>query len=255
MSARITRLRNALGLAVVALGSACAGTETGNPPFSGEVSANAIATGSAVTLRSEGTVATVQEVWVNLGQLELGGADPCADATGRIAPLGIDDHGGPEAAPLPAIDNGGGYCRFRVDLPDQAFELPAGAPAALSNHAVVLSGVTASGIPFEAAVSPATEVRLSAQAPVAFGADAPRKVLAFDVSTWLENVDFDALEPVAGRIRLHSASDEGTDAGTAENEAAARSIAERLARGIALYPDEDGDGRPDSDIPLAEAAR
>jgi hypothetical protein len=146
--------------------------------------------------------------------------------------------------------SGDDYCRLRVPLDRANDPLPAGAPADLENHSIVVLGARSDGTPFHLAADVRREVDVrSRDEPFSVRSDANALLLTFDVSVWFAGVDLDAAEVAGGEIAIDDS----------ENGELLDAFEENVERAIALYRDanRNGDLDPDEDdaVPLAEGGR
>lgn len=221
-----------LGTATVGLlvAAAC-GTETGNPEGTVELQYNARSSSPFVTLTASAGSLSVDAVWLRLAPIAL---EPCStDEPVMVDALGLTDHSGADAAvqlvKVPDVD----YCGITASM--EVGPADAGAPVVTAGASIALTGTLADGRRFEVVVP--TEqtfdmVLLDEPLPAAGS-----WLLSFDVGTWLDRAELDALpgDPVV--------VDGATNAG------ALAALTGRLADGIALYLDEDGSGTVDADEP------
>jgi hypothetical protein len=235
-----------VALALSSLG-ACIGTETGNPPLTGEIAVNAHSSDPATAaLRSSEGGITVDGVWLGLSEIHFVDVALCAEApTGvaNVGPLAIANHAAPEVARAELIYDEASYCSVRASLIRQEGELPAGAPAELVGNSFLVTGTNAGGTPFRVIVGPALPLDLAALGgELSLGAGEGYLFLGFDVATWFGDVDLDsAVVGTDGTITLS----------TSDNSALFARFEENLVPGFELYFDLDRDGEPDDPTPIA----
>lgn len=228
----------ALAAVAITLSSCAGGTETGNPSFTGELAYTAYSSAPGrVGVRAAGSDATVTAVWLDLGDIGFV-ADCGADAgTAVTAPaLGIGDHAAGRHNLTRFELTPESFCRVTVPfgVAGQG-TLPAGAPPSLRDHAVVVEGTRADGVPFSVLGDAAAVFPLSAgSGGFAMTAGSGKALLAFDVARWLD-LDLASVAPTAGAILV--SADEHADLH-------ARFL-RNLGAGIVLFRDGDGDGRVD----------
>jgi hypothetical protein len=232
----MSTLRLVVMVALAVIATACTVTETGNPPFAGQMALTADTSDPDVVGLGGGTgAAIVEEAWVGIGDIRFVRAVVC-DAPGETEV----DVPGPVIAELvaePAVVSvelaGDDYCRVRVPL-DRVGALPSGAPPDLVDRSVVLLGRRSDGTPFRIAsrIERESDVR-SRGAPFELSEGLRAVVLAFDLALWLEDVDLGtATVDADGTIRV----DDDTNRDLLD---AFEASAERALR---LFRDTDQDG-------------
>ncbi|MEO8900341.1 MAG: hypothetical protein ABI627_02355 [Polyangiaceae bacterium] len=240
---RRCRWSSPLGLFLLAIGtlSGCSsGTETGNPPFTGELSYTAFSSEpSQVGLPASVSAAVVDNAWLDLdavGFLSAGSCSAAQPAELVVPALGIGDHAAGNHNVTLFESTATSYCG--LDLP---FALAAAgelgsAPAALADHSIMIKGTLADGTSFQILSSATPTVHLAADGETfALDAAAARTTIAFDVAVWLSNLDFSSAARVGETISISAQ----------ENPALLAQFERNLPGGIALYRDEDGDGKLD----------
>lgn len=233
--------------AVLLLVPACAGTETGNPPLTAELSVDAHSREPArIGIDVDATEATVEEVWVSVGPLRFIGDDACAapgEAMAQIPSIAAEDHADATAARAVFETTERSFCTVEVNLDLAAAPLPAGAPPELDGASVVVLGHRPDDTPFVIVTDAAAPIpvrALDGRFPIAEGADG--LFLGFDMATWLDGVDLaGATVGMDGRIVIDAD----------DNPALAAAFEANLAPGIELYADQDRDAVPDDPTPLA----
>jgi hypothetical protein len=241
----------AVGLGLWLIG--CAGTETGNPSFDGTLGYDAYSSQPAqVALRGvqDGAPVVVDAAWIVLGEVRFDRPERCGEpATAHVdvPGLGAGDHAGSQAPASQVAFESGRYCSVRValQLPKQS---PAGAPAELAGHSLLITG-QADGQAFRVASALDAPLTLSAADAAGFELDDAQSgvLLGFDVDAWLADVPW-ADAPVDGSgTRVIDAQR------TPELSAA---FDAHLAQGVKLFRDRDADGLLDEEREeLAHAAK
>ena len=218
------------------------GTETGNPSFRFELSYTAYSSAPRVIgLRSEATEATVSNAWLDLDTVALDRAGNCGAASSDVvlAPaLGIGDHASGNHNLTRVEVRQGAFCG--LDLPFVRAHVDGivdNVPAELAEHSIMLAGELSNGTKFSLLSSATPTVRLVADAG-SFRLDEQHAhtLIAFDVATWLAGLDWSEASLRAGAIFVSAE----------ENAALLRQFEGNLARGVALYRDQDGDGQLDA---------
>ncbi len=245
--------RVGLGFLALCLWSAgCAGTETGNPSFDGTLGYDAYSSAPArVALRGaperDQALFRIQSAWLVLGDVGLLGDDACDDQTGQgelghAKGLGAGDHVGTQAPAthfeLPASK----LCGVRLPIAGK-LEIPESAPDALVNRSILIEG-TRDNVPFRIASAAKLDVVLRTDASdFEFDRAHAGLLIGFDVAAWFEWVDWSVVDPdETGTLILDDAHNQPQ---LAEFEA-------RIAKGIALFRDSDGDGLLDrGSLPIA----
>jgi hypothetical protein len=161
-----------------------------------------------------------------------------APATFSIPALGVGDH----AAGLHAVTyfelKAGTYCSLELPLVvADAASVPATAPASLIGNSLLIEGTLQDGTPFSILSRTTPTLRLVSDAAAGFAidADAPAVLITFDVASWLTGLDFASATRNSGAIVISSS----------ENSALLSAFEAKIASGVALYRDTDGDGRLD----------
>jgi len=227
--------------------SGCLGTETGNPPLTGEISVDAHSSDPATAaLRSSEGGITVDGVWLGTGEMRFVDVALCAEApagVANVAPLDVDNHANVGAAREALLYDTAPYCRVRVPLVRQDGALPMGAPASLAGNTLVLTGTSTAGVPYELVSGAATDLDLEATGGQFVLAEGEGFVfLGFDVGTWFTGVDLDSGTPNGDGTIIVSAE---------ENTALLTTFESNLEAGFELYRDLDRDGVPDEPEPIA----
>jgi len=237
MRRRAHGLRWAPALMLIA---ACSVTETGNPPFAAQMALTAETTApERYSLGPGGTDVIVDQVWVGVGDLRFVRAAVC-DAPGATeidvpAPGNLELVSEPTLVPFDIA--GDDYCRVRVPLERAQAPLPAGAPAELEDHSIVVTGSRADGTPFLIAtrINREADVR-SRGAPFPLSEARRSVLLAFDVATWLGGVDLASADVSAdGRVIVDDAN----------NDALLDLFEDNVGVALRLFRDGDGDGQLD----------
>ncbi|HVU01091.1 MAG TPA: hypothetical protein VHE30_05035 [Polyangiaceae bacterium] len=235
-SARLGGLAVTIG--AIFLAACTGGTETGNPSFTGEVAYTAYSSApDRIGVRSEGSVANVSSVWLDLGDIGFS-ADCDADAGAPVkAPaLGVGDHAAGRHNVTRFELEPESFCRVTVPFGVAGQDaLPEGAPALLRDHSVVVEGTRADGVPFTVLGDAASTFALPAvSGTFAVTASTGKTLLAFDVARWLD-LDLASVAPSAGAVTV--SADEHADLHAV--------FLGNLGPGIVLLRDEDGDGHVD----------
>jgi len=223
-------------------GGCTGGTETGNPPFKAELSYTAYSSDpTRVGVRAPSTQLVVDNAWLDLDGVALLGTGSCADttpATLSLPALGIGDHAAGQHNATVFRVASGDYCALEVPfvLAPQS-EVGEGAPPDLARHSIMLAGALSDGTPFTLLSASTPRVRLLADAgSFEISAQSSRTLIAFDLAAWLADLNWEQAARVDGVIHIS----------TDENAALLAQFEGQLARGIALYRDEDGDGQLDA---------
>lgn len=248
------RLRALCVAALLLTAAGCAGTETGNPSFEGELAYDAYSSEPAVAALREGEQgAVVTQVWLDLGDVTFVDNNHCAApeaATGHADGLGPGDHAPNAGARTRFWLPIGEYCSVRLPLlrASDDDDLPKGAPDALRGHSIVLEGELPErdGTPFLIASKLEHTFSLVADhASFELGPDTARVLLGFDVAAWLDGIELSAEEPDGdGRVVI--------------SEDSRPELLERfegnLAQGVDVFFDPSGKGRfEDAGARLAHA--
>jgi len=211
-----------VALGVLVVGGGC-GTETGNPEgMSVELGYNARSSRPDVVGFDEGAEIVVDTVWLRLDAVTL---TPCDGPEATFAGLGLADHGGVEAATQVLPVDSARFCGVSTRAavaapgPDE--------PEVVGGAAIVIEGRRGGGRPFVVAVDEPVDlgVLLDGAPPPSDG----RWLLSFDVATWLDPDELGALP----------------DASVEVGGTALWSLVDRLADGVSLHLDRDGDGSVD----------
>lgn len=233
-----------LGLLVLAagpLGSCSSGTETGNPTFTGALSYTAFSSDpSQVGLPASASAAVVENAWLDLDTVSLFGAGSCRSsqpAKTLVPALGVGDHAAGKHNVTLFQLTAGLYCGLDLPFVRAASGDLADAPAALADHSILIEGTLADGSSFQILSSATPTVHLAADTE-AFSLDAAAAgtLIAFDVAAWVANLDFASASRVGESITISAQQNPGLLAQFERN----------LAGGVALYRDEDGDGKLDA---------
>jgi len=226
---------------------ACAGTETGNPPLTAELTVDAHSREPArVAIDADATEATVEEVWVSVGPVRFIGDDGCDapdDVMAQIGSIGTEDHADGTAARAAFETTERSFCTVEIELAAAAAPLPAGAPPELEGATVVVLGHRPDDTPFiivSTRTAPIAARAVSGRFPIEPGADG--LFLGFDMATWLDGLDLaGATVGMDGRIVIDAD----------DNPASSAAFESNLAPGVEIYRDQDRDAVPDEAAPLA----
>lgn len=233
-----------VGLGVWLCGlTGCAGTETGNPPFAGKVGYDAyssVPTRVALRAAEQPPAAKapiqVDAAWLVLGNVSFLGDGECTGQgeLGHAKALGAGDHVGTQAPPTAFELEPAKLCGVR--LPIAAGEVPSSAPTELTGHSILLTG-TRDGKSFRIASQARAEVLLRSDGrDIALDDDHPAVLIGFDVAAWLDSIEWSSINSDAGTLIV---DDEHNTAQLAKFEA-------KIAAGIALFRDANGNGLLDS---------
>jgi hypothetical protein len=242
------------GWLACALCAACAGgSETGNPARPTEIALSVHTSDAhAVALASSTGDARIDQAWVAFARFEFFAAGTCKD-------LG-NGNGDEHRAPLIAADLAkpgvkaqidlapGKYCGVVVPINQHTAPLPAGAPAELGDHSIVVRGKLADGTPFLIAHPEQDELELGALNDT-FTAEpnGASLLFSFDVARWLLGLDLGA----AARER-----DGSIQIDEAHNGALLDAFEANVECALELYRDVDGDGtRSAGDALLARCTK
>jgi hypothetical protein len=216
------------------------GTETGNPSLTGELSYSGVSSAPTdIGVRQGGAVATVHNAWFALDEVTISSAGDCGvqgNASFSVRALGIGDHAAGIHNATDFEAPAGAFCSVVLPfLPVAADDTTA--PAELRGHGVVVAGELADGTPFllESDQAPLVELR-GPDNGFELSSQAPNVLLAFDFATWLEDADWATASVDSDRILVSERS----------NPELLQKFEARLAAGVALYRDRDGDGVLDS---------
>ncbi len=244
MSARLRCFAWSVCALTLMLAGCTGGTETGNPSITGQLSYTGVSSDpTEIGVRQGGDVATVDAAWFSLDRVTVSAAGDCGiagDDQFVVDALGIGDHaaGIHNATAFEAV--AGAFCS--VEVPFVA--VPAderAAPVELRGHVVVLTGELADGTPFVIQSDKPALIRLQATGSgFELSSAAADTLIAFDFATWLADVDFASASVEGGQVTLSETS----------NTNLLRQVEARLANGVALYRDSDGDGVIDVDPEL-----
>lgn len=227
---------------------ACNVTETGNPPFAGQMALLATSSDAPrISIGGGGSEVTIEEAWVVVDDIRFQSQPLCDTGTEvRVvvsAPGPIDLALSPTVIPfmLPSDE----YCRARFPLARATAPLPAGAPPTLEDRSIVVIGTRVSdGAAFEARLreTPSLDVR-SRGAPFRLDAALRALVVAFDAARWFEGVSLAGAttEPGGGIV-----IEQGT------NDAIADALEANVERSFRMFRDldEEGDLDPEDESEL-----
>jgi hypothetical protein len=230
----------------------CAGTETGNPSFSGTLGYDAYTSEpTRVALRlaepaAHGEV-VVDAAWLVLGDVAVLHAGECqepAEAHTHVPGLGAGDHAGTQAPASTVELTAGRYCGVRLPFVVRD-ALPAGAPDALRAHSILITGTLADGRSFSVASARSSEVLVASNASFELDAQRAGVVIGFDVAHWLAQLPWPAATTNMEAVTVDA--DHNPDVLSA--------FEAQLAAGVELFRDADGDGMLDSEHePIASGA-
>jgi hypothetical protein len=216
-------VKRALAIASLLL-SACAGTETGNPPFAPSVSAE---TGVPMGIVP---MASLDAAWLAIEDVELvpscsAGDDGTIVTSGQVAL----DLAAARAVETEAVLEEGDYCAFR-------FERTAWAdadPTALSGFTLAIDATVGPDTPVRIRSARTGSIALVADEPFAMTAEMGSLLVFVDESLLFSGVSFaGAAREADGSILISSEA----------NSALLDRIEAQLAGALFLYRDTDGDG-------------
>jgi hypothetical protein len=225
--------------ACIAVGlAACAGTETGNPSFEGQLAYDAYSSNvTAVALRQsepnpDGQAIVIDSAWLVLGDVSLL-KDGACDGTPSDAPvnatgIGEGDHaaGGHVVTTLSA--DAGRYCGVALPF-ERAGSEPIAGPPELADRSVLIKGRLQDGSPLTLA-SGLDEVLVLRGDAFELGEGARDLMVGFDLAVWLGALDFRAAERNAdGSITVDDA----------HNAALLGAFEQALIEGTGLFRDPD----------------
>jgi len=196
------------------------GTETGNPEgMSVELAYNARSSRPEVVGFDDGAAVVVDTVWLRLDEVTL---DGCGAQLETYPGLGMADHAHVEAAAQTLDSSFATFCGVSTLAAPGATD---GEPAHIQGASIVVEGHLDSGEAFVLRIDDAVDlgVALDGQTPPAEGS----WLLTFDVAAWLDPADLTVLD------------DEGVV------EVNAVPFRERLADGVSLHVDANGNGQVD----------
>jgi hypothetical protein len=235
-------------LGLVLLGGGCSsGTETGNPSLSltGALSYTGYSSRpDDFGVREGGAVATVDNAWLDLDTVRISPDGACridAGETFSVTGLGIGDHAAGNHNSTSFVAKAGSFCNVGLPFVRAPESTVANAPPELSGNSLLIFGTLADGTAFSIASRATPVLELQADASgFELSSEQTNLVIAFDFATWLEDVNFDAAELTGAGIVISPSS----------NSELLAALEAKLAKGVALYRDRDGDGLIDPDAEL-----
>lgn len=228
-------------VALLALG--CAGTETGNPSFTGQISEAALASQPSVAaIGSSQGGAGVTTLWIAFGDLALARCTSGAQPEVFAPAPNVENLLAP--APRTVALHGSSFCGLDPSLVPATSPLPSGAPSDLAGATLVVGGQRADGVPF-LLVGNTTEP-LSIADPHGFSVDtgAHALLLGVDVSALFASVD----------LASATTSSDGTiHITTNDNSALLHTATQNLPGALGLYEDKNHNGSfdPGELVPFA----
>jgi hypothetical protein len=230
--------------ALVAFG--CAGTETGNPSFEGELAYDAYSSDVArVALRSSGAseqpgVTLVDAAWLVLGDVSFSEscAGPSSDTEAHATGIGEGDHAAQGRVVTALALPEGDYCGASVPFA-RARDAFAG-PSELAGHSILIDGVAPNGESFRLRSAMQGDVRLAGPAPFAIDENHDTVLIGFDLAVWLDAIAWDEAVVEGGLIEIDDA----------HNAALLAAFERAIGRGTGLYR-SDATAPIDSSSPLA----
>jgi hypothetical protein len=221
------------------------GTETGNPSVNGALSYTGYSSKPDYGVREGGAVATIANVWLDLGPVSISPEGPCGIEGGEefsVPALGVGDHAAGSHNSTAYAAKAGSFCDVALPfarVPSQAGG--ANLPEELRGNSLLITGKLIDETPFSIASDAISLIRLRAEGSgFVLSADQADAVIAFDFGAWLDGIDLAAADRVDGQIVISSSS----------NRSLLVALEGNLAAGVALYRDRDGDGLVDVDAEL-----
>jgi hypothetical protein len=241
----MVRLTRAIALFLCALapvGGCSSGTETGNPSFQAELAYTAYSSApSLVGVRDRTATVVVDSAWLDLDAVALLRAGTCGgSATDAllVPALGIGDHAAGNHNLTRFELASGSFCAVElpfVRAPERA--VSGEVPTELAQHSIMLAGSLDNGTRFSLLSAATPVVRLVADAGTfEISTNRARTLITFDVATWLEDLDWSGATERDGTVFVSAT----------ENASLLARFEAKLARGVALYLDRDGDGKLDA---------
>jgi hypothetical protein len=185
---------------------------------------------------SGGSLLTVDNAWLVLGEVELQSGENCAAEHVDIDGLGAGDHAATQAPPTEFASEPGKYCGISLPFAPSASELPNGVPASLKKESVFVRGKLPDGREFE--IHSELQESLSLRATAGeFVLDSNHRsvVIGFDVAHWLSQLSWDDASTVDGAVIVSESS----------NRALLEQFEAALPSGVALFRDHDNNGEMD----------
>ena len=224
------------GALALVLAGCTGGTETGNPPFEAKLSYSAYSSmPDAVAVGNASGEIRVSAVWLDLGDVGFAMANACdGDPTLHAPGLGVGNHAGSKPASTSFTIEAGSYCAVDLPFVSETRGLPAEAPRELADHSIMLEGTFANGMRFSILSDTSMTVRLG---PV--GGDftlqraMPNSLIGFDVAKWIAGIDWSTGVVEGGTIAIDRD----------RNPALLGAFEARVAGGVSLFLDENGNGR------------
>lgn len=223
--------------------AACAGTETGNPSFTGALGYDAYSSSSKIALQGsalEGTDALeVQSAWLVLGNVSFVTQAECpskAPVEHPVPGIGAGDHVAGQAPQSELMLDSGRYCAVLLPIAP-ADSVKPDIPAELVGHSLWVRGRLPDGRAFE--LRSALDRALSLRAAENFELDAahPDVVIGFDVGIWLEGID---------TLQVEADADGSILADETHNPELLDRFESQVLKGVGLFRDRDGDGLMDA---------
>ncbi len=208
----------------------CTGTETGNPSFTSQLAVGAHSSHpERIAVRRSAGGAVVRDVWAQMLRFDFTRGEGCDDVAASTMEEMPQNHAEASAVlqfDLPEDD----YCEVEIELAPIVAAV-GGAPAETEGNVIYLRGELADGRPLTIASKAAFTAALAAEGGTfTMSSEMPALVLGLDVATWLDRVDLDGVTGDAVTL-----SDE-------ENTALLREFEQKIAAGLELYRDPNGDG-------------
>lgn len=223
--------RTLIGALVALAGLSCAGTETGNPSFQGELAYDAYSSDVArVALRSNGGSyeqgrAVVDAAWLVLGDITLTRdcSAPASEMDAHATGIGEGDHAAQGRVVTALTLEAGEYCGAHVPLLRAA--TANAAPAELRDHSIMINGVAPNGRTFSLRSRMAGAIDLHGEAPFAIGPGNDKVLVGFDLAVWLDAIPWDEAVVAIDAIEIDEAN----------NPALLEAFEAAVARGTGLY--------------------
>jgi hypothetical protein len=229
------------------LGAGCTGgTETGNPVVQGTLSYTGYSSApERFGVGEGGDIATIRSAWFNLEALTVSVAG-CGSQEGEaftVAALGLGDHAAGAHVSTPFEARPGAFCSVQLPFVTVPADATAGPPQ-VRGHALLLTGALADGT--EYSIVSDTQPVVELQAPVggfALSSGRADVLVAFDFSTWLQDLDLAGANLTDGNIVVSAES----------NQDLLATFEASLSAGVALYRDAGADGVLDDNPELLAA--
>lgn len=226
-------------------GAGCAGgSETGNPAVPMPIGLSVRSSDETrVNVHTASDTVVIDQAWVAFGPFDFVRGERCAmlDEIGQTAPtLLVADLAAPGVEIEVRVEPRD-YCGLVIPLERHTRMVPAGAPAELEDHSIVVRGTRMDGTPFELAWPEQEELDMGGIDGLLPVREGDRLLFAFDVAVWMEGLDLDgATVSDDGVIRIDEAN----------NSALLLVFEENVECSLELFLDVDGDGAVGADDEL-----